>query len=137
MKCICNAFKSDSTGLFTDFTRPLNQTSIAFPAIKQSTRDSNTVNVKMKTRSHIWLITMCVCSGLLLICSAVAFRLDIRDRQKQLKRASQPVHMEVSFGSASSGMNHFVLEVSRELHQPYAEVEFRRQKLANYRNICP
>lgn len=30
-----------------------------------------------------------------------------------------------------------MLEVSRELHQPYAEVDFRRKNLAMYRNVCP
>jgi len=44
---------------------------------------------------------------------------------------------EFSFVSQSSGgLNHFILEVSRELHQPYAEVEFRRQNLMTYRNVC-
>jgi hypothetical protein len=74
-------------------------------------------------------------SFVLLAAAGIAFRLDISDKHQKMQQQEQI--QEFSFVSQSSGgLNHFILEVSRELHQPYAEVEFRRQNLMTYRNVC-
>ena len=36
LKCTCNAFKSDLSGVFTDSTRVLDPTVLVFPEIKQT-----------------------------------------------------------------------------------------------------
>lgn len=138
MKCTCNAFKSDLTGLFTDFRRPLSTEVIEFPEIEVLSESNSGKSAHLYTKSYVWLISTSGLAVVLLVSIGIAFKLDAKDRLKQLQQQNRPIqNMEVSFGSASSGMNHFVLEVSRELHQPYAEVEFRRANLAAYRNICP
>lgn len=81
IRCTCNAFKSDQTALFTDTSRPLDPTPIVFPQIKQTKEQGvdQQANLKIKTKSYVWLWSSCLLSFVLLVAAGIAFRLDLSD----------------------------------------------------------
>ena len=126
--------------MFTDSNRQLDLTAIEFPkkeVLKLSTVEAPEVKTSVIAKSNVWLISSIIFAFSLLVGAGIAFRIDMNDEEKDLKQIIAEDHPNMSFGSQpSNGMNHFVLEVARELHQPYAEVEFRQQSLFTYRSIC-
>ena len=67
--------------------------------------------------------------------SIIAARMDMKDLSQDIRKEIANNHPEISFSVQNSNMNHFILEVARELHQPYAEVEFRKNNLFTYRSV--
>lgn len=119
MKCTCNAYKSNYAALFTDTSRVLDLSVLQFPVVTAAGLSAEEFASQQtgfkKNESFAWLITTTVLSLVLLAATGCASKLDRQDIADRLQKQNEGACNDISYGSAS-GINHFVMEVSRELH---------------------